>query len=85
MYYYPIPPIDSVHEEDGCELCHEEHLESGRILDGCQTCQDTKCVSCKGARYILDGDTECPACLGGGRTLDASQKFLLKNKTNVVG
>ena len=84
MYYYPVPSVDDIHEEDGCDLCHATHEASGDVLDSCETCQSLKCPTCNGTAHIIDGDTDCPDCLGGGRKLSAHQKYILQRNAKLV-
>ena len=32
----------TMHEEDGCEVCHDAHLEEGKYVDGCWACEAWK-------------------------------------------
>jgi len=64
------PP--DIHEEDGCERCHELHREFGVLVEDCSFCQETVCPDCKGAGWF-DGDkpdpegpTVCSRCHGMG-------------------
>lgn len=64
------PP--DLHEEDGCDLCHDLHISEGVFIKLCSQCQDEKpCPKCSGTGWYEDQEIEdiCSQCKGNGRLL----------------